>query len=378
MERFIYFDHAATSYPKPPEVLSAIKKAIVERGGNPGRSSHRMSVEASRAIFECREAVCELLNFNNPERIVFTQNTTYALNMAIKGTASSGCHILISNLEHNSVLRPVHALSRSSRRISYSTFDATGTDEETVYSFRHAIRDNTRVAIVTMASNICGRILPVRELSAICKNRKIILIADGAQAGGVMPLDFSLLGADVLCLAGHKGLYGPQGTGVMVCSPDVEPNAIIEGGNGINSSEPEMSGLLPERLEAGTLNTPGICGLCAGIKYVIRETPEAIFAKNLQISRYITEGLSTVNGVTLYGDYDIKAPVILFNKRDLPSDRVAGILNDEGIYTRSGLHCAPIAHTAIGTGANGGVRVSTGHVNSLSQAQRFLSVVNRI
>ena len=377
MERFIYFDHAATSYPKPPEVLGAIKSAMLEKGGNPGRSSHRLSQEASRAIFECREAVCELLSFNYPERIVFTQNTTYALNMAIKGIARPGSHILISNFEHNSVLRPVHALSRTGR-ISYSTFDATGTDEQTVFSFRHSIRDNTRLAVVTLASNICGRILPIKEISTICKSKGITLIADGAQAAGVMPLDFSLLGVDILCLAGHKGLYGPQGTGIMICSPDVEPEAIIEGGNGINSDDAEMNGLLPERLEAGTLNTPGICGLCAGIRYIIRETPESVFAKNLKLTRYITEGLSVIDGIKLYGEYDIKAPVILFNKRDIPCSRVSEILNDEGIFTRSGLHCAPLAHTAIGTANNGGVRVSTGHTNTLSQAQRFLSVINKI
>ncbi len=378
MEKPIYFDHAATSYPKPPEVLTAVRNAIIEKGGNPGRSSHRLSVEAAKAIYDCRKSVCDLLGYNSPERVVFTQNTTYSLNMAIKGVVGDRCHIVISNLEHNSVIRPVYALSKSRAGVSYSMFDATGTDDEVIFSFRHALRDNTRLAVVTLASNVCGRILPIKEISAICRNRGIILIADGAQAGGVMPLNFSLLGVNILCLAGHKGLYGPQGTGIIVCDDTVEPAAIIEGGNGVNSADPEMNGLLPERLEAGTLNTPGICGLCEGIKYVMRETPEAIFGKTLLLSRYITEGLSVIKGVRVYGDYDIKAPVVLFNKGDIPCGRVAEILNEKGIYTRSGLHCAPTAHKAIGSGEEGGVRVSVGHINTFSQADRFLRVVNRI
>lgn len=377
MERLIYFDHAATSWPKPSGVNEAMRSALSEKGGNPGRSGHVLSVRASRAIFECREQFCRLFSFEFPERIVFTQNATYALNTAIKGLAHDGDHIVISNLEHNSVLRPIHALCNSGRRITCSMFDATDNDDEAVlYSFRRALKDNTRLAVISCASNVCGKILPVSKISQICRARNIKLIADGAQAGGVFPLDFNLLGADVLCLAGHKGLYGPQGTGVMLCNQGVEPLCLAEGGNGINSEERTMGELLPERLEAGTLNTPGICGLCEGVKYVIKETPEEIFGKTLHLSRYAKERLLSLEDVTVYGNYDVCAPIILFNKKGKSPSDVASYLSDMGICVRSGLHCAPTAHAALGS--SGGVRVSFGHKNTKAEIDKFLVALKRM
>lgn len=379
MEKLIYFDHAATSWPKPPQVSAAMSSAIYEKGGNPGRSGHVLSVRAARAIYECREAVCRLFSCSFPERVIFTQNTTYALNMAIKGIVKNGDHVLISNLEHNSVLRPLHKLSSVyGSNISYSMFDATDyDDDQTLYCFRRALRDNTRVAVVTAASNVCGKILPISKIAQICHAKGIKLIVDGAQAGGVFPFDFGISGADILCLAGHKGLYGPQGTGIMICSENIEPESLAEGGNGINSEERTMGGVLPERLEAGTLNTPGICGLCEGIKYVIRETPEAVFGKTLHLAQYAAEGLSVCKNITLYGNYDIKAPVILFNKKGKDSSEISAYLAERGICTRSGLHCAPTAHEAIGSGLSGGVRVSFGHLNTKNEIDRFLKAVDK-
>lgn len=379
MEKQIYFDHAATSWPKPPQVLAAMRTAVTEKGGNPGRSGHVLSLRASRAIYECREEVCRLFSFEHPERVIFTSNTTYALNMAIKGLVGKGDHVLISNLEHNSVLRPLHRLSAHEEKgITYSMFDASdAADEETVFCFRRALRPNTRVAVVSAASNVCGRILPISKIAELCHARNIRLIVDGAQAGGVLPLDFSRLGADVLCLAGHKGLYGPQGTGIMICAPDVEPESFAEGGNGVNSEEREMGDVLPERLEAGTLNTPGICGLCEGIRYVRRMTTEAIFGKGLHLSRYAAEGLLSCRGVTVYGSYDIKVPVILFNKAGVEPGALAAYLAENGICTRSGLHCAPTAHQALGSAPAGGVRISFGCGNTKAEIDRFLRLVEK-
>lgn len=379
MEKLIYFDHAATSWPKPPQVMTAMASAISEKGGNPGRSGHILSVRASQAIFECREAVCRLFSFSMPERVIFTQNTTYALNMAIKGLVKRGDHVVISNLEHNSVIRPLHKLTDPrEKNITYSMFNATDAeDDETVFCFRRAIRENTRLAVVTAASNVCGKILPIEKIAAVCRAKGIKLIVDGAQAGGVFPLDFEQSGADVLCLAGHKGLYGPQGTGIMICSERVEPESFAEGGNGLNSEERDMGNVLPERLEAGTLNTPGICGLCEGIKYVIKETPEAIFGRTLHLSRYASEGLMSCKNTVLYGNYDIKAPVILFNKKGIEPNVLASYLADNGICTRSGLHCAPTAHEAVGSGLNGTVRISFGHMNTKGEIDRFLRLVDK-
>lgn len=376
LKKPIYFDHAATSWPKPYQVGKAMAEALISKGGNPGRSGHILAVAAAKAVFECRESVCRLFSFNSPERVVFTQNTTYALNMAIKGLARNGDHILVSNLEHNSVLRPVHSLASSGRGISYSMFDATDSDdEETVFCFRRSLRPNTRLAVVTAASNVCGRILPIEKIASVCRSRGIKLIVDGAQAGGVFPLDFTNCGADVLCLAGHKGLYGPQGTGIIMCSYDTDLYSIIEGGNGVNSRERTMSGELPERLEAGTVNTPGICGLNEGIKYVTDIGVEEIFGRTLKLSAYAAEGLLSCKNVVVYGNYGVKAPVILFNKKGVDSERLSSYLSENGICTRSGLHCAPTAHEALGS--DGGVRISFGHQNTKNEIDRLLYLVDR-
>lgn len=379
MEKVIYLDHAATGWPKPPAVYRAIEKAIAERGGNPGRSGHVLSLRASRAIYECREAVCRLLNFDSPERVVFTQNTTYALNTALKGTLSMGDHVVISNLEHNSVLRPLHALSQT-RHITYTMFDATDDDDEqTIYCLRRALRENTRAVVITAASNVCGKLLPLRAIGAICRARGILFIVDCAQAGGVIPMDASVIGADIYCFAGHKGLYGPQGTGFMVCAnKDINPLPLAEGGNGMQSESREMGELLPERLEAGTQNTPGICGLSAGIGYVLGEGIESIFGKTLHMTRYCTDGLKNIDGVRVYGDYGVKAPVVLFNKEGIAPEQLSAALSELGICTRSGLHCAPTAHEALGTGKSGGVRVSFGHRNTKNELDRFLYAVSHI
>lgn len=378
MERLIYLDHAATSYPKPQSVSRAMEDALRTKGGNPGRSGHTLSLRAARAVYECREKVCSLFHFDKPENVIFTQNTTYALNMAIKGVVRSGDHVVTSNLEHNSVLRPLYTLSRT-RGVTYSLFDATDDDDEqTVYCFKRALRDNTRVAVVTAASNVCGKLLPIRAIGAVCRAKGITLIVDCAQAGGIVPLDASVLNADFLCFAGHKGLYGPQGTGILLCCGNRVPEPLAEGGNGVQSESREMGEALPERLEAGTVNTPGICGLSAGIDFVKSVGTEEIFGRSLHMTRYLTDRLFEIDGVTVYGDYGVKAPVVLINKEGFSPNRLSSLLSDHGICTRGGLHCAPTAHEVLGSGKEGGLRVSLGHGNTKGELDRFLSVLSKI
>lgn len=377
MERFIYFDHAATSWPKPPAVSAAMRNALHENGGNPGRSGHKLSTNAAKAIYECRETVSKLFSFDNPERVVFTQNTTYALNTAIKGTVKRGDHVVISNLEHNSVLRPVYKLT-SEENVTLGIFDATDDDEKDIlYSFKRALKSNTKVAVVTVASNVCGKILPISLIAEECHRRGIILIADGAQAGGILPIKFNSLGADILCLAGHKGLYGPQGTGIMLCSEAITPNSLAEGGNGMMSEDRTMGEILPEKLEAGTPNTPGICGLNEGVKYVMNETVEEIFGASLLLTEYATSELLQFKNVTVYGNYSMKAPVVSFNVNGIDSSTVASRLFENGICVRSGLHCAPLAHQALGTGG-GAVRISFSHKNTKSEIEKFIRVISKI
>ncbi len=377
-EKLIYFDNAATGYPKPECVLNGTIRAFSKYGGNPGRSGHFLSTAASKAIYNCREEICKLLNFKNPERVVFTPNATYALNMAIKGLAQKDSHILISNFEHNSVIRPIYALAQNSdMRISYSMFDASHISENVVLAnFKKSIKNNTKLAVVTAASNICGKILPIGEISKICNEKNIILIVDASQACGEIEIDFEKTGADVICSAGHKGLYGPTGTGFAVFSKNVEPKAITEGGNGLLSSLPTMGEELPEKLEAGTLNTFGICGLSEAIRFILAQNIGTIYEKNRELQRYITEGLLNI-GAKVYGNYNNKTPIILFNIPGADSTRVSAFLDEKSICTRSGLHCAPTAHAALHTGESGAVRVSLGYANTFREADKFLSAISK-
>ena len=377
MNSLIYFDNAATSWPKPKSVIKAISASFGESGGNPGRSYHPLSLGAAKAVYSCREALCSLFGCVNPENVVFAYNTTHALNMAIKGLAQKNSHMLISNLEHNSVIRPVHALcADASNNMSYDVFDARGTKEEILKSFEQKIRPETKLAAVTMASNVCGKILPVGKISEICRKHGIKLIADCAQSAGCVPFDFASLGADVLCGAGHKSLYGPQGVGFCIFADGLEPRAVIEGGNGVNSASPEMDGPLPERLEAGTMGTPAICGLEAGVKYVADRGVSEIYERGQYLADYLCDGLKQIDGIEIYGECDNRTPCVLFNKSGVKSEKVAAFLADEGICVRSGLHCAPLAHKAFGTEQSGAVRVSMSVSNKPWEIDKFLLRIN--
>ncbi len=379
MTKLVYFDAAATSYPKPQSVINAVNECFVKSGGNPGRSSHTLALNAARCVYSCREAVCDLLSYEYPENVVFTYNTTYALNMAIKGLYAKNSRILVSNLEHNSVLRPVNALSRNKENgVEYDVFDALGRDDEVIGSFREKLTKNTSLAVVTMASNVCGKILPVSAISQLCRENGTRLIVDCAQSAGCVPFTFEEIGADALCIPAHKGLYGIQGCGFCVFSQSVLPESVIEGGNGVNSKELFPNASLPERLEVGTVGTPAICALKSGIKYVKGIGIDAVFEKNRYLVDYLSEGLRNISGVTLYGEYPYRTACVLFNKEGIPSEEFAHNLSENGICVRSGLHCAPLAHAAFGTQDAGAVRVSMSHTNTKREIDRFLCRVNQI
>lgn len=373
----IYFDNAATGYPKPRSVIRAVNNAFSKFGGNPGRSGHTLSVDASRMVYGCRETICDFLNYKYPERVVFTPNASFALNLAIFGLYEKNSNIIISDLEHNSVIRPVYALVQNeSNNITYTTFSAAWTSDELVISdFTSKICENTKLAVITYVSNICGRILPVEKISRICKEKNIRLIIDASQGCGEIPINLEELYFDAFCSAGHKGLYGPAGTGFVIFSKDCEPENLIFGGNGINSEIPYMSGDIPERLEVGTLNTVGICGLCEGIKFIDNLGVSSIHESCSEIRNYIEYELQNM-GVAVYGDYTEKTPIILFNVPGFDASQVSSCLDDYGICTRSGLHCAPSAHKALFTGNSGAVRASLGYANTMSEAQQFIKCVN--
>ena len=376
MNPIIYLDNAATSYPKPPNVIRAVTDSLF-RCGNPGRSSHSLSLYSARAVFDCREAICAFFNFNRPENVVFTYNTTYALNMAIKGLITKG-EIVVSNYEHNSVLRPAGELAKERCGVSLSVFNIGKNDEETVANFTEALSEKTSLCVITLCSNVTGRILPYRRISEICKARGIKLIFDAAQYAGLMPLDLSSLYFSAVCFACHKSLCGIMGCGFCIFSPEAEPESIIQGGNGVESASPVQSGPLPERLESGTVGVPGIIALREGLRHIEGVGQREIMQKCSYLENRLSDGLMNISGITVYGRCKNKVSTALFGIDKIPSEQVSSYLSSEGICVRGGLHCAPLAHKALGTLDAGAVRASISHFNSGRDIDIFLSEIQKI
>lgn len=377
MNRLIYLDNAATSFPKPKNVVNAINSSLFHCG-NPGRSGHELSLYSARAVYSCREAICSFFNFNHPENVVFTYNTTYALNMAIKGLINDGDEIVISNLEHNSVLRPIAELEKSGRGISYKIFDALGNDD-VISNFEKSLSDKTKLCVITMCSNVTGKILPYARIGDICKKRGIKLIFDVAQCAGLISIDLSSFYFSAVCFAGHKSLCGIMGTGFCIFSPDIEPKSIIQGGNGVESISPFQTGPLPERMESGTVGVPGIIALHEGIRHIQSVGLDEISEKCLCLENRLTSALSQLENVTVYGKTKNKVSTVLFNIDGIASEDVAAFLSSKSICVRAGLHCSPLSHKALGTVDTGAVRASISHFNTgedidiLSQEIQILS-----
>lgn len=379
----IYLDNAATSWPKPERCTQEMVQCLRSYCGNPGRSSHRMSMEAARKLYECRTVLAQLFGSDDPECVVFTYNATYALNIAIKAFAAPGAHIVISNLEHNAVLRPVAALRK--KQCDYSVFNALGTEEQVLHSFCSVLRPTTKIAVVTHASNICGQRIPIATIGRYCSTHGIILIVDASQSAGCVPINMERDHIDILCAPGHKGLYGPQGTGFLIIGKRLhamETQTLIEGGSGFHSEDLNMPATLPERFEAGTLATPALAGLCESVKWVGQIGVDTIGAQEREIGRRFTEMLRSIQGVTLYGctpeTEAMGSSVLLFNFNDFAPSAVGEELDRAGICVRSGLHCAPLAHRTLGTGADGAVRVSIGYYNRMSDADALWRTLRRM
>ncbi len=353
----IYLDNAATSFPKPKNVIRAVADSLM-LCGNPGRSGHELSLYSAKAVYSCREAICNFFKFSSPENVVFTYNTTYALNLAICGLYRGG-GIIISNLEHNSVLRPVAKVCKE-----YRIFDALGSDDEVVKSFENALTPNVKMAVITMCSNVTGKLLPIKRISEICKAKGLTLILDAAQCAGLIHMDLSNLYFSAVCFAGHKSLYGIMGSGFCIFGKSTVPSAMIVGGNGVDSVSIVQNGFLPEILESGTVGVPSIIALHEGIKHlqVVGLTEITHICKDLE--RRLYENLKNTHGINTIGDCKDKVSTILFNADSLDADNVAARLSDNGICVRAGLHCAPLSHKSLGTLDTGAVRISISHFNT--------------
>lgn len=347
----IYLDNAATSFPKPRIVVDALYECVTRYCGNPGRSSHAMSRLAAEAIYEARENVCSLFNLNAPERVVFTYNATYALNLAIKVLIDSPCHVITSDIEHNAVVRPLEKLKRTVG-IEISEFDS---DLGVKAQIESLIRPDTRAIVSTLCSNVTGKPVSIKDLSEIAKRHGLILILDGSQAAGHIDVDLSKIYFSAFCAPGHKGLFGIQGSGFVVFGDDEKRDSFIEGGSGSDSENKNMPFLLPERYEAGTLSTPSIVTLSRGIEFLRSEGVNTLARRVERTSFNLYERLKSLRDVQLLS---CSNGIIAFNVEKLDSEAVSVALDGYGICTRGGLHCAPSAHKKLGTLRRGAVRAS--------------------
>ncbi len=342
----VNFDNAATTYPKPPEVRLAVEKAVV-LCGSAGRGGHPIAARTSELVYAAREAVAEFFGAQ-PDQVAFTLNCTHALNLAIQGTAVQGGHFVISNLEHNSVLRPVYALAKAGR-IRYSIATVSGDDARTVRNFAAALRPDTRAVVCTIASNVTGQILPWREIAALCQKRGICMIADGAQACGILPVTLAD-GINILCTAGHKGLYGITGTGLLVSDGAFLLPPLMQGGSGSLSDQPDQPDFMPDVLECGTLNVIGAASVRAGIGFVRKQGLDALLRKETELCDLLIHRLSAMPEVRIYRKSDASyVPIVSFNIGEIPSEEAAAALAEQGFCLRAGLHCAPLAHHTMGT-----------------------------
>ncbi|MCH5325066.1 MAG: aminotransferase class V-fold PLP-dependent enzyme [Eubacterium sp.] len=374
----IYFDNAATTYPKPACVIKSAERALYDYGANPGRSGHRLSVLTSEQVFYARERCAEFFGAET-ENTVFTLNCTHALNFAIKGVCAlyKRPHIITTDLEHNAVIRPIHSLAKQGMA-TYSIADSGETDDDLIRSVKRLIRRETRIMVVTAGCNVDGRITPLARLAEICHARGICLIADCAQAAGVIPISLSD-GINVICAPGHKGLYGPMGTGLLLTDGKYPLSSIIEGGTGSNSEDVNQPDFLPDMLESGTINTPGAIALGSGVAFVKSKGIHRISQHETAICERIIEGLSGNPRITVYRSANTARylPVVSFNVNGISSAEVAQILSDNGFYLRAGLHCNFLAHKKLGTIKYGTVRLAPSVFNTMSDAVKFISFINK-
>lgn len=350
----VNFDNAATTFPKPMAVKNAVLSAM-EQLTSPGRGGHPLGLKTSEAVYSAREAAADFFGAE-PENVVFTLNCTHALNMAIQGIMKNGGHLIISSMEHNSVARPATELAKSGK-IRLSTAEVFPETDKTVESFRKLIRSDTKAIVCTMASNVTGRIMPVEEIGRLCKSRNIAFIADAAQASGIIDVKLSQ-GMNIICTAGHKGLYGITGTGMLISDGKFPIHPIIQGGTGSGSQHLEQPILLPEALESGTVGAVGIMSMKAGMEFVRKIGINRIFAHEDRIcGRFIAE-LEKNHNITIYRHKSAKyVPIVSFSVNGIPSERVAAALAKEGFCLRGGYHCSALAHKFLGT-AEGTVRFS--------------------
>jgi cysteine desulfurase family protein len=377
----IYFDNAATSWPKPPETITAMRNYLQNIGGSPGRSGHRLSIEAARLVFDTREKLAQLFNVSDPLRIVLTRNATEGLNIAIFGFLKPGDHVITSGMEHNSVMRPLRAIEARGVGITVVPCAIDGLIDPG--NIVKAIKKNTKAIYMTNASNVTGTVMPVSDIGRIAREHGLVLCVDAAQTAGCYPIDIEEMNIDLLAFTGHKALFGPSGTGGLYIREGLEKRIepICVGGTGSRSEAEEQPDFMPDRFEAGTPNTAGIAGLCAGVEFILDKGITQIKDREEKLIKLFIEGVSELPRVKLYGQQSVKyrTPAVSFNIDGMDSAAVSFALDEQfSIMSRSGLHCAPSAHKTIGTYPTGTVRFSFSYFNTKEQVITSIKALKKI
>lgn len=375
----IYLDNAATTYPKPDSVYREMDRTIREVGVSPSRGGYRQSLAASRILFETRESLAELFGVTDSSRFIITHSATESLNLAVKGLIKPGDHVVTTSMEHNSLARPLHELSASGVDLTWVSGDENG--YLPVDSIVKALTPRTRLVAMTHCSNVTGAVNPVEEIGALLKERDIAFLIDASQSAGSLPIDITSLQVDLLAAPGHKGLYGPLGTGFLYIAEGIELQPLLIGGTGGGSTELTHPVELPERYESGSHNIAGIAGLKAGVDFIAGRGVENIRSHEMLLVGRLIEGLSSINGVRVFnmGLAKPRGPVVSFTQAGMDPSRIGFILDaDFDIAVRVGLHCAPLAHRTIGTFPEGTVRVSPGIFNTTEDIDNFLSAMKKI
>lgn len=372
----IYFDNAATSYPKPDILYQEIGNQMKKYGANPGRAGHEFGLRTNRAIYETRESLNQIFHGANPLHFVFTANATESINLVILGLLEEGDHVIATETEHNSVLRPLELAKARGVRVSYVSVDDYGWIDPK--DIEKEICAQTKLVVCTHASNVTGAIQPIEEVAVITKARGVLFMVDAAQSAGIIPIDLSTTKIDFLAITGHKSLYGPQGIGVLYVRDPKSLPVIKTGGTGSRSSDLLQPEAMPDRFESGTLNTPGILGLQMGLDFVQSEGQEKLYAQEYDLVQVLMKGLDEIPGVEIYGPAigQPRVPVVSFNIGDLDSAEIGYVLDDKfEIVTRGGLHCAPLIHRRMGTLGQGALRVSLGAFNVREEIDRLLEAI---
>ena len=374
----IYLDNAATTIKKPETVVKAVAEALCTMG-NSGRGAYTGALDASRVIFETRKNLAEFFGAENPRQIAFTANATESLNIAIKGILNSGDHVITTELEHNSVLRPLYEMEEKGVELTIIKSDSQG---RIVYQeIEDNIRENTKVIVCTHGSNLTGNLVDIARIGQIAGSHGVLFVVDASQTAGVFPIDVRKMQIDVLCFTGHKSLLGPQGTGGLYVREGIRVKPLLSGGSGVQSYRKKHPEEMPTALEAGTLNAHGIAGLCAAVHYIQETGMDVIRRKEQELMWEFYNRVRKIEGIKIYGDFSSKerCPIVSLNIRDYDSGDVSDVLfTDYGIATRSGAHCAPLMHQALGTVEQGAVRFSFSHFNSMEEMKQAVAALKEL